>query len=104
KVVTVSELAEFDHALLLDMRNKTEFSEGHLPGAAQLSAGRALWRTDTLPREGTIVTYCQSGTRNGVAAAALRRAGFDVAELKGSYEAWIAAGNTPVVPDAEAAA
>src|SRR5699024_3358951 len=53
KVVTVAELPEFDHTLVLDMRNKTEYSEGHLPGAAQLSAGRALWHTDTLPREGT---------------------------------------------------
>ncbi len=105
KVVTAAQLPDFDHVLLLDMRNKTEFAEGHLPGAVQLSAGRALWHTEGLPQDGTIVTYCQSGTRNGVAAAALRREGFDVAELKGSYEAWVAVpGNTPVVPDAEVAA
>ncbi len=104
KVITVAELENFEHVALIDMRNKTEYAEGHLPGATQLSAARALWHTDTLPTEGTIVTYCQSGTRNGVGAAALRREGFDVAELKGSFEAWVAAGNTPVVPDAEAAA
>lgn len=104
KVLTVAELDGFEHVLLLDMRNKTEYAEGHLPGAEQLSAARALWHMDTLPREGTIITYCQSGTRNGVGAAALRREGFDVAELKGSYEAWIEAGNTPVVPEAETAA
>lgn len=105
RVLAPEDLPGFDHVLLLDMRNKTEYAEGHLPGASQLSAGRALWQTDTLPHEGTIVTYCQSGVRNGVAAAALRREGFTIAELKGSYEAWIALeGNTPVVSQPEAAA
>lgn len=103
-VVTVEELPSFGHDMLVDMRNKTEYAQGHLPGAVQLSAGRALWQTKELPSAGTIVTYCQSGARNGVAAAALRREGFNVVELKGSYEAWVAAGNTPVIPDAEVAA
>ena len=41
-------------------------------------------------REGTIVTYCHSGVRDSVAACALRRAGFDVVELDGSYAGWTA--------------
>lgn len=103
--VSPADLADFPHVLLLDMRNKTEHAEGHVPGSSQLSAGRALWHTGELPREGTIVTYCQSGVRNGVAASALRRAGFDVAELLGSFEAWSTLeGNTPArtAPDAAA--
>src|SRR5699024_6509571 len=78
KVVSVEELPGLDYALLLDMRNKTEFADGHVPGATQLSAGRSLWHTNELPRDATIVTYCQSGRRSGVASAALRRAGFDI--------------------------
>ncbi|HLR57682.1 MAG TPA: rhodanese-like domain-containing protein [Beutenbergiaceae bacterium] len=105
KVVSVEELPGLDYALLLDMRNKTEFADGHVPGATQLSAGRALWHANELPRDATIVTYCQSGRRSGVASAALRRAGFDIAELNGSYNAWIAApGNRPVRHDGETAA
>lgn len=91
------DLADFDHDLLLDLRNKTEYADGHLPGAEQLNGGRALWHTGTLPAGGTIVSYCQSGVRNSVTASALRRAGFDVVELEGSYLGWLAAGNTPVV-------
>jgi hydroxyacylglutathione hydrolase len=50
------------------------------------------------PGAGTIVTYCQSGVRNSVAASALRRAGYDIAELDGSYAAWVSrAGNVPVL-------
>ncbi len=86
--------------LLLDVRNKTEYAAGHIPGAKQLSAGRVLWHLDELPapEEGTIVTYCQSGVRNSVASSALRRAGYDVVELEGSFAAWSALpGNVPAV-------
>ncbi|MGZ0711103.1 MBL fold metallo-hydrolase (plasmid) [Coraliomargarita sp. W4R53] len=95
--VDPQDLDSMDTALLLDVRNRTEFSEGHLPGAAQLSGGRLMWHLDELPAEGTIVTYCQSGVRNSVAASALRRDGYDVMELEGSYLGWLAVpGNTPV--------
>ena len=96
RTLSPTDLAEFPHAMLLDVRNKTEYAEGHIPGAEQLSGGRVMWHLDRLPKDGTIVTYCQSGVRNSVAASALRRAGYDVVELDGSYLGWIAvAGHTP---------
>lgn len=99
KILEPEELDGFEPAMLLDVRNKTEYAEGHLPGAVQLSGGRVMWHLDQLPAPGagTIVTYCQSGVRNCVAASALRRAGYDVAELDGSYLGWIAIpGNEPI--------
>jgi hydroxyacylglutathione hydrolase len=87
-VLAPADLAAFDKALLLDVRNKSEHAAGTIPGSEQLSAGRVLWHTDELPGDGTIVTFCQSGVRNSVAASALRRAGFDVVELEGSYAGW----------------
>lgn len=83
-----SELASFETALLLDVRNKTEHTAGHIPGSTQLSAGKVLWHTDQLPTDGVIVSYCQSGVRNSVAASTLRRAGYKVVELTGSYAGW----------------
>ena len=90
EVVDANQLGTLDEALLLDVRNKTEHAEGHIPGSTQLSAGRVLWNLDQLPADGLIVSYCQSGTRNSVAASALRRAGYRVAELDGSYAGWVA--------------
>ncbi|MFY9262149.1 MAG: MBL fold metallo-hydrolase [Actinomycetaceae bacterium] len=101
KLVEQNELDSYPRVLLLDVRNKTEHSEGHIPGAKQLSGGRVMWNLDALPAPdaGTIVTYCQTGVRNAVAASAMRRAGYDVAELVGSYNAWVAnPANTPVIP------
>jgi hydroxyacylglutathione hydrolase len=89
-LIQPEELDGFDHAMLLDVRNRTEHAAGHIPGSHQLSGGRVMWNLDQLPAEGTIVTYCQSGVRNAVAASALRRAGYNVVELDGSYNAWTA--------------
>lgn len=90
KLIRPADLAGFDAAMVLDVRNRTEHAAGHIPGSHQLSGGRLMWHLDELPSEGTIVTYCQSGVRNSVAASALRRAGYDVVELDGSYAGWAA--------------
>jgi hydroxyacylglutathione hydrolase len=93
-LIQPEELDGFDAALVLDVRNKSEHAAGHIPGSEQLSAGRVLWNLDQLPSDGPIVTYCQSGVRNSVAASTLRRAGYNVVELDGSYAAWEAWQNT----------
>lgn len=90
KLIQPDELDGFDAAMVLDVRNRTEHAAGHIPGSHQLSGGRVMWNLDQLPSEGTIVSYCQSGVRNSVAASALRRAGYDVVELDGSYAGWAA--------------
>ncbi|WP_285319453.1 MBL fold metallo-hydrolase [Pseudarthrobacter sp. lyk4-40-TYG-27] len=87
-LIQPEELEGFEAAMVLDVRNKTEHKAGHIPGSHQLSGGRVMWHLDELPAGGTIVSYCQSGVRNSVAASALRRAGYDVVELDGSYAAW----------------
>ncbi|MEU0492473.1 MBL fold metallo-hydrolase [Nocardiopsis sp. NPDC006139] len=87
-VVAPADLEDAGAALLLDVRDRAEHAAGHIPGSRRLSAGRVLWHLDELPDEGTIVTYCQAGVRNSVAASALRRAGYDVVELDGSYAGW----------------
>ncbi len=92
ELVSPDALESTDYELLLDVRNASEFADGTIPGAQQLSAGRVLWHQDQLPEEGgTVVTFCRSGVRNSVAASALRRAGHHVVELEGSYLGWQAA-------------
>jgi hydroxyacylglutathione hydrolase len=89
-LIRPADLADFETAMVLDVRNRTEHAAGHIPGSHQLSGGRVMWHLDELPAKGTIVSYCQSGVRNSVAASALRRAGYNVVELDGSYAAWTA--------------
>lgn len=85
--------ADLDHTgydALVDVRGKGEYAAGSIPGAQQLSGGSALWRLNELPQTGsTLVTFCQSGVRNSVVASGLRRAGYKVLELEGSYQGWL---------------
>lgn len=91
-VVQPQALGWLDKPFLLDVRNRSEYEAGHLPGAVQRASGQVLGHTSDLPRDRTIVTYCQSGARNTVVSSALRLAGFEVTELEGSFAAWERAG------------
>lgn len=86
-----------DDAALLDIRDKDEHAAGHVPGSKQLHGGRVLWNLDGLPKERTIVAYCETGRRSSVVASALRNAGYDVAEIDGSYIGWQAQNLTAAV-------
>jgi hydroxyacylglutathione hydrolase len=88
RLIQPADLIRLDAAMVLDVRNRTEYSAGHVPGSRQLSGGRLMWHLDELPAAGSIVAYCQTGARSSVAASALRRAGYEVLELDGSYAGW----------------
>nr|WP_246335515.1 MBL fold metallo-hydrolase [Microcella alkalica] len=90
KTIAPQDLDGFEHSLLLDVRNATEYADGHIPGADHISGARVLRSLDRLPHDGTIVAYCQSGVRSSVVASALRRSGLDITELEGSYLGWAA--------------
>ncbi|WP_221090879.1 MBL fold metallo-hydrolase [Deinococcus aquaedulcis] len=92
--IPATELDSHPKALILDVRAKTEYEEGHIPGARQLHAGRLPWRLDTLPRDREIIVHCQGGARSATAASLLRAEGFNVLELAGGYDAWAKTQNT----------
>lgn len=104
ETVAPADLDGHRHDLVLDVRGRDEHANGAVPGSQQLHGGRALWELDELPAGGRIVVYCQSGLRAGVVSSALRRAGYDIVELEGSYAGWSqwaqSAGSRSADPDA----
>lgn len=66
--------AEF---VLLDVRAKPEFDQGHLEGATHIYLGELPERLDELDSNKEIVTFCGSGQRALIAAGVLKRAGFE---------------------------
>jgi Rhodanese-related sulfurtransferase len=83
-------------ATLLDVRNPSEWSEGHVPGARHIPLTQLAARMDELRGAGPLLVHCQGGSRSAVAASLLQANGFtDVANVAGGFSAWERAGHTP---------
>ena len=81
--------------VLLDVREKEEYREGHLDGAVSLPRGFLEMRAEqTLADKTTpIIAYCGGGTRSLLAAKQLKDMGYEnVISMTGGYTAWKNAG------------
>ena len=77
---------------LLDVRAATEFHDGHIAGAEHQFLGKLLREIKDLDRSKPIVAQCQGGGRSAIATSILQRAGFDVTNMQGGFQAWVQAG------------
>jgi adenylyltransferase/sulfurtransferase len=87
--------------VVIDVREREEYREGHLAAAVCLPRGFLEMRVEEALPDKTvpIVTYCAGGTRSLLAGRILREMGYEnVVSMAGGYNAWKAAGH-PVVQD-----
>jgi rhodanese-related sulfurtransferase len=86
-----------DGALVLDVREPSEWVTGHIDGATLIPLGELPARLGELPRDRSIVVVCRSGNRSAQGRDLLLQAGFAaVASMDGGMADWVAAG-LPVV-------
>ena len=79
---------------VLDVREASEWREGHIPGALHIPGGTLPTRIDDVPADRPLAVVCGSGYRSSVAASLLLRAGReDVSNLSGGMTAYRAAGH-----------
>lgn len=96
-----------DDALLVDVREMTEWQEGHIVGAVHVPRGHLESRIEAAAadRSRPLVIYCASGVRSLFAAKQLEEMGYqDVASMAGGFQAWKSEGRSwksPVVLSAE---
>ena len=83
-------------AVLLDVREPSEWRAGHAPRARHIPLGEHDRRRKELPAGREIITVCRSGNRSARAAGILAADGHAVSNLSGGMRAWSAAG-LPVV-------
>jgi len=93
--ITTSNLAALiaagDAPLILDVRTRKEFSDGHIPGAVNIPHTELEARIAELNgnQNNTIVLHCRSGRRAVTADEILQRMGFgNVIELEGHMLEW----------------
>lgn len=77
-----------NNALIIDVREPTEWAEGTLPSSTLIALGSLPGRIDDLDREQPILMVCRTAQRSGMAAQFLVRNGFHrVANLMGGLVA-----------------
>ncbi len=89
------QLINHQDALLVDVREDSEYREGHVSGSLHIPLGSLDRRADELAkhRDKPIIVGCRSGHRSARGCAILRKHGFEnVYNLKGGMMAWQNAG------------
>ena len=85
-----------DGAVLLDVREQSEWRAGHAPQARHLVLSQLQDHLGELPTDRPIITVCRSGRRSAIAANLLTRHGYQATNLTGGMNAWAAA-DLPVI-------
>ena len=75
-------------ALVLDVRDPSEYKRDHIEGALNLPLDQLRDRLNELPADREILTYCFVGQRSYYAARALSQYGFKVKNLSGGFKTY----------------
>ena len=95
-VATIYErIARGERFHLIDVREKSEWAAGHIPGAIHL--GKGILERDIEKRipdtDAEIVLYCGGGYRSALAADNLQKLGYtNVKSMNGGFRGWKDAG------------
>ena len=89
--IAALQLINHKNALVLDVREDSEYKAGHVLGATLIPLGKLKGRIGELEkhRDKPIVVVCRSGSRSATACALLGKQGFTQAHnLAGGVMAW----------------
>jgi len=87
------------NAVVLDVRDDTEYATGHIPDAVHIPVADLEARIGELKKYANkpVLVHCQSGVRSGKACEILRKAEFtQLHHLQGGLNAWVGA-KLPIV-------
>ena len=91
---TIDQLAEAleQGAALVDVREPSEYRDGHVPGARNIPMGQLTARLDEIDRHEPVHLVCATGNRSGAMTDVLTAQGFDASNVVGGTSAWIRSG------------
>jgi len=73
-------------ALILDVRTKGEFSQGHIKGSTNIPVDELKMHLSKLKKDQTIITCCRSGNRSAMAKSVLEQNGFKEVHNGGGWQ------------------
>jgi len=89
--ILAEQIAEEDWKRLyvVDVRDAGQFSKEHIPGAVNIEWRKVFAERANLPKDKTLLVYCNTGSFSAQSAMALRMAGFEnVRILHGGFAEW----------------
>lgn len=85
-----------DGRQVVDVRERSEYLSGHIPGARLVPMGQLPARVNELDRASALFVVCASGGRSAAMTQFLRIAGFDAYSVAGGTSAWQSSGRAVV--------
>jgi phage shock protein E len=91
-IATVKENVKSGKAVIVDVREKSEWDDGHVAGAIHLpksqldDKAKLADLVKKLDKNKIIYTHCKAGRRALACGELLKKEGFDVRPLKGGYQ------------------
>lgn len=80
-------------ALLIDVREPSEWAAGHAPKARHIPLGQLSRHLSKLPRDREVLFICRSGNRSASATLAAKQVGLTkAANVRGGMIAWVRSG------------
>ncbi|RYG98526.1 MAG: rhodanese-like domain-containing protein [Alphaproteobacteria bacterium] len=76
---------------ILDVRAPSEWDHGHIPNARYMFLPEISKRMGELDKSKPVVVYCGTGYQASIGSSLLKRGGFDVQSVPGSFDGWLAA-------------
>jgi rhodanese-related sulfurtransferase len=96
---------EWAKIFVIDARDAGQFAKGHIPGAVNMDWRQVLAKRNTIPKDKSVLIYCNTGSLSAQAGFALRVAGWEnVRILQGGMEEWKAKGGFDAATKATAPA
>ncbi len=85
--------SEYSKMMIIDARDAGQYAKEHIPGAVNIEWRQVLAKSSGIPKDKTVLIYCNTGSLSAQAGFALRVSGWEnVKILQGGFAEWKAKG------------
>ena len=92
-VEALKSIVKSDNAALIDVRQPSEYSSGHIPNATNISLQTLITNLDQIPNDRPVILYCATGYRTAMGVMTLQMLGYtNVRAFPPSIQGWKVAG------------
>ena len=81
-------LATIDNPKIIDARKRAEHDDGCVDGAIHFAHTQIMNHLEEIDKDDSWIIHCQGGSRSAATCMALKKQGYQVANLAGGYRSW----------------